>query len=83
MNDNNELTADVVLVLVNRDGDVMHGGWDVLRTGLTESQAVAVCSDKRTSGRNYFVAWTRFERMWKWQRKDNGQLDLILAEYGL
>ena len=71
------------LIIVNRNGDARRGQ-AVLRRGLTEAQAVAICSDKRTAGRNWFIAHTAEDRLmdgWYW--KDNGSINDVLAEYGV
>lgn len=85
----------VAIIVVNKAGDVLHGGHEVLWRGLDYEQGVALCSDARTIGKNYFLAWTDESRLadaprkeqegritWRWTR-DDGRHDHVLAEHGL
>ena len=71
------------LIIVSRRSDQRHDGHRVLRRGLTEAQAVAVCSDPRTAGAHYSVFWTDETNLDNWRWHDNGTLDAVLAEYGV
>ena len=46
------------LIIISRNDDAMHRGYPVVRAGLTEAQAIAVCNDPRTGGANWFLAHT-------------------------
>lgn len=71
------------LIIISRNDDAMHRGYPVVRAGLTEAQAIAVCNDPRTGGANWFLAHTAVDNLWKWYWKDNGSLDAILSEHGI
>ncbi|GAA1270669.1 hypothetical protein GCM10009665_68740 [Kitasatospora nipponensis] len=53
---------------------------------MTRSEAQAVCSDPRTSGRSYMLTWTERPGTegadWEWT-PDNGSLDQVLEDLGI
>ena len=74
----------VALILVNLRGDTRHRGYEVLRRGLREEVARAICSDERTRGEKHSVMWTDEANLgddWRW--RDDGRYDGVLAEYGV